>query len=166
MCLTYSNVRIHPLILQIPLFSKIKQYIPFYSSFFRNSFAKNSFIHFSLPSCSKFMLAQKPWTSRSILGPISIILILLILTELFKPTSIETHGFTYCYKITSPPTIEGSKRRPGFVTIICSVYRPGVSFMVSPASAASIALAIVKKVLGSFPSGTESSTVKMFEVVL
>ena len=118
---TYSKERMHPFMFRVPVFSKSKQYIFSESSYSIKLIAKNSLMHFSLPFISKFMFAWKPCTSRSMLGPIRSILILLIFTVLFIPISITTQGLIYCYKMTSLRLIKGSNNKPGFVTWICSV---------------------------------------------
>lgn len=118
---TYSKERIHPFMFKDPVFSKSKQYIFSESCICMKLIAKNSLIHFSFPFISKFMFAWKPCTSRSMLGPIRSILMLLIVTVLLIPTSITTQGLICCYRITSLRFIKGSNNKPGLVTWICSV---------------------------------------------
>lgn len=93
---TYSRERMQPFKRIVPLMIFTRQYIKFSLSFFRNSIAKNSLMHFSLPSVSKFMFAWKPDTSTSMFGPTNIILMLLNWAELFLPMSTITHGFVCC----------------------------------------------------------------------
>jgi len=93
---TYSKERKHPFMFRLPVFSKTKQYIFSDSSVSMKLIAKNSLIHFSFPFISKFMFAWKPCTSRSMLGPIRSILMLLIVTVLLIPTSITTQGLICC----------------------------------------------------------------------
>ena len=86
---SYSSVSWQPFRRSVPDLTKMMQYIS------SGLCVKNSCMHFSLPFFSKFRSTKKFWGSWSLFGPLSIILMLLIVQTLPSPTSTTMHGFSF-----------------------------------------------------------------------
>lgn len=106
---TYSSDRVHPFSLKVPERTSTMQYIS------SGLCAKNSRMHFSLATISKFMSTWKLRMSLSRFGPFKIILKLFMEQKLPSPTSITIQGFSLWVRVTSPFLSLGSICRPGLV---------------------------------------------------